>query len=158
MEMPEPVPASHACPALHTRSPYTVSQTVLRLGPAEPSGSAVEALQQPAVVEGDAGVGVFAGFVASPQLDRVQAVGFGEFVHRDISGEHACLLVGRAASAAATTCACGSPLAAEAAAEVLSQHPHPVAFEPEDRGHADLLREAADGSTGVGPPQYFPVP
>jgi hypothetical protein len=25
-------------------------------------------------------------------------------------------------------------------------------------GHADLLREAGDGSTGEGPPQTFPVP
>ena len=65
------------------------------IGPPEPLGAGLEALDEPAVRPRVAGLRVDVGFVADAQFDRVDVAGDGEFVHRDLEGEHAGALTGR---------------------------------------------------------------
>ena len=57
--------------------------------PVETLGAAVQAVQQPAVVEGLPGLGVPFGLVALAQVDRVDAARDRELVHGDLVGPHA---------------------------------------------------------------------
>ena len=67
-----------------------------RCRPAEPVGAGPQAFDEAAVRPRVAGLGVDVGLVADAQLDRVDAAGDGEFVHRDLEGEHAGALAGGA--------------------------------------------------------------